>query len=352
VETIRKAVLLAGKETFIGWRRDKIQLLAAAIAFYTLFSLAPLMVVVTAAAGIVLSQQTLETRILEQVQDYAGERSAEAVRTVIERTGRPSSSLLAGAAGLILLLLGATRVFDHLQTAFNAIWKVKPGPGFGLLFFLRKRLRSFLVVLGAGAFLIASPLVSAFVSAVTSVFHGLLPGTGLLWQGVDFLAGLLVLSVVFTVLYRTLPAVRVTWGDVWIAGVLAAFLFALGRHLLGFYLGFGSTASAYGAASSLLVILFWVYYSAQVLLLSGRLMPDGANESRWSAASGIRTSWKGSGRWGARPPASPPRGRPAPFLHGLPSHARVIPPRSVGRTPRARGCCNRTGRGACRRPAS
>ncbi|MHC4779356.1 MAG: YihY/virulence factor BrkB family protein [Planctomycetota bacterium] len=255
------------RDTITAWRRDKAQRMAAALAFYTAFSLAPLVVIVTAIAGFVFSKQTVQNRILQQIQDWMGDKGAEAVDGMIGGMTRPSSGIFATIVSVLILLAGASRLFAQLQSALDSIWKVKPKPGQGIKNWLLRRLISFVMVLGTGFLLLVTLVASAALSTILGHFQQWVPGLDVVWLAVHFVSAYILTAVVFAAVFKFLPGTRVWWKDVWIGALLTAVLFTIGKYLLGLYLSWGIFSSVYGAAGSIVVILFWVYYSAQIMLL-------------------------------------------------------------------------------------
>jgi membrane protein len=253
--------------TLAEWKRDKVPRMAAALAFYTLFSLAPLLVMATAIGGFVYSKQDVHERVMAQVREIMGEAGAEGVERLLDGFKQSSSGIVATVISLLILLLGASRVFQHLQDAFDTIWEVPPRPGLSLWKWVQKRLISFLMVLVTGLLLLTSLVATTFLSAVTTYFKGWLSGWDFLWVGVNFLVAFLITACVFAVIYKFVPRTKVAWKDVWLGAAIATLLFSIGRSLLGLYFGWGMFGSIYGAAGSLVAILLWVYYSSEILLL-------------------------------------------------------------------------------------
>jgi membrane protein len=254
------------KETFEVWSSDKAPRLGAAIAYYTVFSLAPLLVVATGVTALVLGQEAAKSAILDQVAAVIGERSASAVQDMLDRAHSPESGALATVLGLVTLLFGASGVFGQLQDALNTIWGVAPKPGRGWLTTIRMRFLSLLAVLGTGFLLLVSLVVSAWIAGVEKVLGHVLPGPESLVQAINFLVSFGLITVLFAMIFKILPDVILEWRDVWIGAAVTSFLFAIGKLLLGFYLAKSDIASGFGAAGSFVLLLVWVYYSAQILL--------------------------------------------------------------------------------------
>ncbi|MDJ0692593.1 MAG: YihY/virulence factor BrkB family protein [Xenococcaceae cyanobacterium MO_188.B32] len=254
------------KESFYEWQQDKVSLLAAALAYYTVFSITPLLVMAIAIAGAVFGQDTARGEILEQINELVGEQGAQAIETALANANQPQLGSIASIISVVMLLVGASGVFAQLQEALNTVWNVRAKPDGGIGEFLRKRLLSFGMVLAIGFLLLVSLIVSAILSGISKLEITLLPGLNPLWQLLNLGISFGLISLLFALIYKYLPDVRIRWQDVWVGAIITAFLFTFGKFLIGLYLGRGSLGSAYGAAGSLIVFLAWVFYSAQILL--------------------------------------------------------------------------------------
>lgn len=248
------------------WDKDKCPRLGAAISYYTLFSLAPILIIAIAIAGLIFGQEAAQGQIVAQIQGLVGSEGAQAVQTMLENAYKSSDSVWATAIALATLMIGATGVFIELQDSLNTVWEVMPKPGRGIKGILQDRLFSFGVVLGVGFLLLVSLILSAGLTALSNYASSLLPGTAFIWQVVNFVVSFAVTTFLFAMIYKLLPDVKLEWKHVWIGGAVTAVLFTIGKFLIGLYLGNSSTASTYGAAGSLVVLLVWVYYSAQIFL--------------------------------------------------------------------------------------
>ena len=253
------------KETFNQWNEDKASRLAAALAYYTIFSIAPLLIIVIAVAGSVFGEEAARGQIVLQIQGLVGRSGAEVIETAIKNASQPASGTIASLISVAALLFGASGVFAELQDSLNVIWEVVPRPDLGVKGFVRKRFLSFAMVLGIGFLLLVSLVISAILAAINGYFSGLLPGIALIWQIANFVISFSISTLLFAMIYKFLPDVKITWGDVLTGAAITSLLFSIGRFLLGLYLGNGTFGSAYGAAGSLIVILAWVYYAAQIL---------------------------------------------------------------------------------------
>lgn len=255
------------KATFKEWNEDKVSRLAAALAYYTIFSIAPILVIAIAIAGAIFGEDAARGQIVGQIQGLVGRDGAEVIETAIANAGQPGSNegLIASLINLALLIFGATGVFAELQGALNTIWEVTPRPDQGIWTFVRQRFLSFSMVLVIGFLLLVSLVINAALAAVSGFMSGFLPGVDWLWHFVEIAISLGVIGVLFAFIFKFLPDVEIGWGDVAIGAALTAILFTIGRSLLGLYLGQSAFGSTYGAAGSLVVIVAWVFYSAQIL---------------------------------------------------------------------------------------
>lgn len=255
------------RETFKEYFADDAPRLGAALAFYTIFSLPALLILVIAVAGLAFGTDAAQGQIVGEVRGFIGEESAQTLQTVIESARKPEAGIVATLVGLITLLIGATGVFGELEDALNIVWNVPKKTGFSVLGLIQSRFLSFTLILGTGFLLLVSLVVSAGIAAVGKYSNQLFPDTELLLQIGSAAISLTVITVLFAMIYKILPKVKVAWKDVWIGAFLATLLFTLGKSLIALYIGKSGVASTYGAAGSLVVILIWVYFSAQVFLL-------------------------------------------------------------------------------------
>jgi membrane protein len=242
--------------------------MGAALAYYTLFSLAPFLIVVIAVAGLVFGAEAARGEIVAQLRGLIGEEGAVAVQGLLMSASRPATSILAGIIGVLTLLLGATSVFGELQSALDRIWRspaLQQTSGFRDL--LRGRLLSFGMIVTIGFLLLVSLVASAALSAFGTWSGEFLPGWEVVLQAVNLVVSFAMTTVLFAMVYRILPRVHVGWEDVWVGATVTAFLFSLGKSAIGLYLGKAGVTSGFGAAGSLVVLLVWVYYSAQIFLL-------------------------------------------------------------------------------------
>ena len=255
------------KQTLSEWMDDNVPAQAAALAYYTLFSVAPMLIIAIAVAGLVFGQEAAQGEIQKQLQSLIGDAGAKVVEDLVASASKPSSGIVATVVGILVLAFAATGVFAQLQDSLNTIWKVKKKPMNGLLAFVRQRLLSFAMVLGIGFLLLVSLVLSAALSAAGTFLMGLMPGWETVLQLVNLAIAFSVTTVLFAMIYKVLPDTRVAWKDVWLGAAVTSFLFSLGKLGIGLYLGKSSVSSSYGAAGSFAVLLLWVYYSSQLLFL-------------------------------------------------------------------------------------
>ncbi len=256
------------KETFDQWLKDKAPQLGAALAYYTVFSLAPLVILLLAIIGIVFRHDPAGawSRLTEQLGYFLDKSAIQSVQSIAKQAAQSEKNAWATVLGIIIALCGAGGVFGQLRDALNTIWGVEAKPGGGVWAFLRSRFLSFAMVGGVCFVLLVSLTIETLLQAFSRWIQALWTGGIVVALGAYWIFDLAVLVFFFGMIFKVLPDARIRWKDVWLGAVLTAVLFALGKWALGFYLGSGSAASAYGAASSLVTLLLWVYYSSQILL--------------------------------------------------------------------------------------
>jgi membrane protein len=255
------------KATFGAWLDDRAMSLAASLAFYTILSLAPLLVVAVSVAGLVFGESAARGEIAQQLRGLLGNDAGAAVESILSHAKEAHANVLGTIIGLVVLLFGASGVFSELQDSMNAIWKVKPRPGQALVTLVKARFFSFAMVLAVAFLLLVSLLVSAALNVVGHFLSSELPGGVALWMGVNFAVSFAVVALLFSLIFKVVPDARIRWRDVAYGGTFTALLFTIGKTLIGVYLGEAGVASPYGAAGSLVVLVVWVYYSAQILFL-------------------------------------------------------------------------------------
>ena len=255
------------RQSFIDWNDDNAPRLGAALAFYTILSISPLVILVVAIISLVFDRTSAQAHLLDQVQSLMGNEGRTAVESMLASGGKASSGVVATLIGLATLLFGASGVFGELRSALNTIWEADPKVHAGIWGMLRERFFSFGMVFSVGFVLLVSLVASAGLAAVTKYFSGLIPLPPFVLASVNFLVSFAGIAVLFGLILKYVPETKVEWSDVRIGAVATALLFTVGKSLLGLYLGKASPGSAYGAAGSLVVLVIWIYYSAQIFFL-------------------------------------------------------------------------------------
>lgn len=255
------------RETLKGFMADKAMELGAAVAFYALLSLAPLLLLVVTIAGMVYGGQQVSDEVVKQMQTMIGPQGAEVAKTILSNAGRQEHSGLALLVSIVGLVLGATGVFVQLQSALNQLWNVEKKPGLGVWGVIGDRLRSLGLIVLIGILLLALVVADAVLSTVMSRMSDVLPVTGTFLYGINVLVSVITLTVLFAAIFKILPDVDIQWRDVWVGAAVTGIFFTVGKMLLGLYLGYSAVGSAYGAAGSLIAVVVWVYYSALIFLL-------------------------------------------------------------------------------------
>ena len=261
-----KAIPMLLKETLFEWYADRGARLGAALAFYTLFSLAPLLMISIAITALVFGREIAYTQLIQQIEAFIGLEGARVIQATIENTSRPSSGIMATLIGLATMLFGATIVFSELQDALNVIWKVAPKPrrsmAIGLIW---DRLLAFCIVVVVGLLLLLSIVANAVLNAMMQIFGDILPRHVDWLQSANFVFALVTVTLLFIMVYKVLPDIDIGWVEALVGAIVTAILFMLGKFLIELYLGYSTAASVYGAAASLVILLTWIYYSAQIL---------------------------------------------------------------------------------------
>jgi membrane protein len=259
------------KTAAVEWDRHDVPRHGAALAYYTLFALAPLLVIVIGIGGSIFGPEAARGEVVRQIGGLIGTEGAKAIQSLLVDADQPNTSTLATIIGSVTFFLGATGAFAALQGALNNIWDVKPKPRPVIMVWLRQRILSFGLVVAIGFLLLVSLTLSALVGAFSQYLHNRLPGGEVFWQAVNFFISFGFIIVLFALIYKVLPDVRLAWADVWVGAIVTSIFFTLGKTLIGVYLGHASIGSTYGAAGSVVIILIWVYYSAQVALFGAEV---------------------------------------------------------------------------------
>lgn len=259
-----KAIFTLFKDAFKDWNEDKAPRLGAALSYYTIFSLGPLLVIIISIASFVYANA--RTQITTTVGQVVGSDAQDLITETMDNANKGGANIIASIIGIVTLLLGAAGVFGQLQDALNTIWEVEPKPGAGMMAMLKKRFLSFGMVLTVGFLLLVSLVVSAGIAVLGTYLKSILPVGDIIANLINLLISILIIALVFTLLFRYLPDVKIAWRDVWVGAVVTSVLFTVGQFALAFYLQSGGVGKSFGAASSVIIVLVWIYYSAQIFL--------------------------------------------------------------------------------------
>jgi membrane protein len=275
----RKSIWQLLKDTVVQWIEDNPFQLAAALSYYTLFSLAPLLIIAISIAGLAFGHEAAQNQIVETLQDLVGRDTAQAIQEIVQNaSSKPESGVFSSVLGVLILLVGAGGVVGQLQTSLNTIWGVAPKAGQGMSGFVRQRFISFAMVLAIGFLLVVSLAASALLTTFTQFTSDLLGTTAFLAHGLDLVLSFVFVTALFAMIYKFLPDVRIEWRDVIVGAALTSLLFTIGKILIGIYLGTSGVTSTYGAAGSLITVLLWVYYSSLIFFLGAEFTQVYARE--------------------------------------------------------------------------
>jgi membrane protein len=264
----RKSLWQFLKTTINEWVEAEPFQLAAALSYYTLFSLAPLLLIAIGVAGFVFGREAAQNQIVETLQGMIGQDSAQSVQEMIQASNeKPKTGMISTIIGFVALLFGAGGVVGQLQTSLNKIWEVTPKPGQGIWGFLRQRFFSFAMVLAIGFLLLVSLVVTAVLSSFTGMLSSFLGDATFVAHAIDILVSFGFVTLLFALIYKYVPDVEIQWRDVWVGAALTSILFTIGKYLIGLYIGTSGVGSTFGAAGSLITILVWVYYSSLIFFL-------------------------------------------------------------------------------------
>jgi membrane protein len=286
---LREWVSLA-KATIYSWLDDRAPTMGAAIAFYTMFSLAPMLVIVVAVAGFVFGREAAEGALFGELARLVGPESAGAVQAMLRSASSTRSGIIATMVGIGTLIATATAVFSELQAALNLIWKVRATGGLGVVRFLKSRFLSLCVILVIGCLLLVSLLVGTALTVFGGYLDRTLPNFSIILYLVHHLLSFGFTTVFFGVIFKILPDYPVEWRDVWLSAAITSLLFSIGKHLISLYIGSSNMASSYGAASALIIVFVWVYYSAQIFLLGAEFAKAYGDQRRGLEAERSRSS--------------------------------------------------------------
>jgi len=267
------------KKSVNAWIDDYAPSMGAAISYYTVFSIAPLMIIVIAVAGFVWGREAVQGEIVGQLSGMIGQQGAEGVQTLIESASQPEQGLVASAISIVVLIIGATTVFAELQSSLDRIWQVPQAPkSSGIWGIIRSRLLSLGFILGLGFLLLVSLVTSAGIAAIGSWANALFPGWEALLYLINIVLSVSIATVLFAMIFKVMPQAKIGWSDVWVGAGVTAVLFEVGKWLISLYIGKSSVTSSFAAAGSLVVLLVWVYYSAQIFLLGAEFTWVYAND--------------------------------------------------------------------------
>jgi membrane protein len=265
------------RQTFSAWTKHDAPTLGAALAFYTILSLAPLVILAISMAALIFGRSAAQHELLGQVESMMGRQGSEAVKAMIEHAQKPASSAFASIIAVITLLFGASGAFGALRSALNKVWDVQPKSDGGFWAAIKKNVFSFGMVLSVGFLLLVSLVLTAALGVLGKYFGGLLPMPESVLQIINFAVSLTGVSVLFALIFRYVPDVRMPWRGLWVGATVTALLFTIGKFLIGLYMGKAAVGSAYGAAGSLVVIIVWVYYSGIIFLFGAEFTMCWAN---------------------------------------------------------------------------
>jgi membrane protein len=289
-----KQVVALLKETYAKWSDHQAPRLGASVAFYSILSFAPLLVLITAVIALVFSRADAQDELINQARQMMGDRGADTVSTLLKNAQKPASGVFASVVAFVTLLLGASGVFTEVRNALNIIWEATPQPPSGIKGMIQQRLFSFGMVLSVGFLLLVSLILSAGLAYLGHSFSQILPIPAVILEALNFIVSFAVITVLFGLLFKYVPAARITWKDVWVGAIGTALLFTIGKLLLGLYIGKASVGSAYGAAGSLVAMVVWIYYSAQIFFFGAEFTHVYAQADRAKRRSATSVASAGS----------------------------------------------------------
>lgn len=298
------------RAAFSNWQADYAPSMGAALSYYTVFSIAPLLIIVIAVAALIFGQDAARDAILEQAGNLVGPNGAAVLEGMLQSAQKQGQGTLAGVLGVAALIIGATTVFAELESNLNRIWKVSADKHAGWWYFLRTRLLSFGLVLALGFLLVVSLVVSAAIAIWGKYWSGWFGAMEALLHVANFVVSVGIITVLFAMIYKFMPRVAIGWHDVWIGAFVTALLFSIGKFLIGLYIGKSGVESSYGAAGALVVLLLWVYYSAQIFLLGAEFtrvyaQTHGSQQTARAASPSLEGACRSENRKGERRRARP-----------------------------------------------
>lgn len=316
------------KRSFDGWMEDKALRLSAALAYYSIFSIAPLLVITIGIAGLVLGEEAVTGELYAGLKSYVGAQSAAAIQSMVESASKPSQGVMATVAGFVMLLLGASGVFGELKDALNTIWGVALKPGQGILAMVRGKFLNFGMVLVIGFLLLVSLLLSTAIAGLNHRLESALPLPAFVWAALASVVSLGLVTTLFAMIFKVLPDARIRWRQVWFGALITALLFEIGKTGLGWYLGREGAASAYGAAGAVVLLLLWVYYTSCILFFGAeftQVYAEADEDVIEPAAHAVRVTAEDRAQQGLPPTAlAENTAPPAPVENG--TSAQAAPP--------------------------
>ncbi len=282
------------KTAAMDWMNDRAPELGAALAFYMIFAMAPLVLLLIVIAGAVFGEQAVQGELVGQIEHLVGRSGAEVVQTLVANAARPAGGIIGTIVGIVLAIVGATGILAQLKTSLNRVWDVEPKPGRAIRDLIRTRLLSLGLILLVAVLLMASVVLSAVLSGVQERLGRWAAVPGWALRLLNEMGTVAMMTLLFAAVFKWLPDVRIRWRDVWVGAFVTAVLFVIGRYLIGLYLGRSAPGSVYGAAGSLVVVLIWLYYSAQIILFGAEVTQVYASmygEGIQPSAYAVRPPW-------------------------------------------------------------
>ncbi len=319
------------KQTFQEYGEDKIPRLSAALAYYTMLSLAPLLVIVIAALTFIMgSNSGIRNQIVTMASTSISPSAGDLINQVISNAQQSSGNVWATIIGSLTLLIGATTVFAQLQDGMDTVWDVRPKPGRGIGEVIHDRLLSFLLILGISLVVLLALILSTILNSANSLFGGTFIGSNLVWQIINFVVNTGIMTLVFALVFKILPDVKIQWSVVWVGAFITAVLFMIGNILVGLYLNFSATASIYGTAGALVAILIWVYFTAQIFFIGAEFTQVYARQQGEGLEPTENAEWISPEARESRPTAAQPTHRPGTSRRetGQPA-SRQVPPAPI-----------------------
>lgn len=263
----RKELITVIKESFSEWSKDNASTLAAALSYYSMFSLAPILVIIVSVAGFILGSEGRGQQLIRQVGQFVGPQIADMLQSVVQKAHQGSTGLIATIISAVVVIIGAAGVFYQLRKSLNIIWEVEPKQGKGIKYLIKNQVLSFLSVFFIGFLLFVALAASTSLSELSGHFEGIIPGGRYAIQGINVLIFFVIGTLLFAAVFKLLPDAEIAWSDVWIGAAITSILFSIGKFAIGLYLGKSTMASPYGAAGSLVILLAFIYYASNIFFI-------------------------------------------------------------------------------------